>query len=167
MLSARQRDAAKRHHIHLFYDVADNNEGVLSNLPIGGNVVRADIVKVIDFRFWNKFIYLNYLHAFERNRFKLLVSNFYVVALGNFIAFDDVRRFHLLARLPVHLAIADAVARFFIYLVEPDFFAFPRRWEILDGAGHEGQTQKALPICAQGHAELLQDASPLQFTTSV
>src|SRR5262249_13525337 len=71
------------------------------------------------------------------------------------IALDDLVWANLFAGVLIHLAIADAVARFLVDLIEADFLALAGRGEKLNRTRHQGKAQEALPVRARGHETLL------------
>src|SRR5262249_33649568 len=64
----------------------------------------------------------------------------------------------------VDLAIADAVARFPIDLVEADLLALAGSREKLNRAGHERKAQKTFPVRMRGHGALLHNRTDHQST---
>src|SRR5262249_5401025 len=155
VLAACEDDAADRNHVLFFDDVADNGESVLPHFAVGRYVVRSDVIEFVDFGLRHEFVDLDRPGALEGDRFELVVVNLDILALGDLIALDDVFGFNFFTGVLVDPAIADAIAGLFIDLVETDLLALAGGGEKLDRAGHEGKTQKALPIGARGHEQLL------------
>ena len=112
VLAAGEHHAAERHHLHLFDDVADDDEGVLPDLAVGRDVIGADAVKLVDLglRGTNSSISM-VLVLSSAIDFNLLVGDLDILALGDLVALDDLVGGDLLAGLGVDLAVADAVAR--------------------------------------------------------
>jgi hypothetical protein len=155
VLAAGEHHAADRHHLHLFDDVADHHKGVLSSLAIRRDVIRTDVVEVVDFRLRDEFVDLDGLGALERNRGKFILVDLDVMTFLDLVALDDLVRRDFLAGPFIDLAIANAIARLAIELIEADLVAICRRRENLYGTGHQRKTQEALPIGTRGHDKLL------------
>src|SRR4029079_14030600 len=80
-----------------------------------------------------------------------------VIARPLFLAAYDVVPLDLAAGLGVDLAVLDAVAGLPVDLVEVDFFALGGRRKKRDRARAQRKPEKAFPVGARGHAELLEE----------
>jgi hypothetical protein len=155
VLAAGQHDAADRDHLHLLYDVADDHEGVLADIAVWSDIVRTDVVELVDFAPRHELVDIDRLGAFERDRFQFLVGDLDILAFGDFVSLDDLLRRDFLAALGVDLAVADAVAGGAVDLIETDLLALGGRREQGYRARNQRKPQIAFPISTRGHDTLL------------
>jgi len=73
--------------------------------------------------FGHELVDLNRALAFERDCFELFWTDFDVLALADFVAFDDVVAFDLITRLRIDLAILDPIAGVLIDLMKADLLS--------------------------------------------
>ena len=68
-----------------------------------------------------------------------------VLALADFVPFDDVGGVHLVGGFGIDLPVLDAIAGIFVDLMEADLFSLGGRRKQRDGARDEGQLEVAFP----------------------
>jgi len=127
------------------------HESVPADLAVGRDVVRTDVVKLVDLGFRHELVDLDRLRTFERDGLQFVVRDLDVFALGDFVALDDLVRRDFLAGLLVHLAVADAVAGLAVDLVEADLLALGRGGIKGDRTRDQRQSQISLPVCTRCH----------------
>ena len=76
--------------VHAGNDVADYNKRILSSIPLGSDIIGAQMIEIIDLLFWHEFVDFNNVLTFERDRFELIVCYLDVFALADLVGFDDV-----------------------------------------------------------------------------
>ena len=91
--------------------------------------VRHDVIGIVEVEF--VYLVLGYelididdALALDRDCFQFLGRKLDVVTLRDLVAFDDVSGLEFLAGISIHLFVFDAVAGFFVQLMEADLFAF-------------------------------------------
>jgi hypothetical protein len=75
VLPAGQRDSTECDHVHFADGVADDRKGILSNLTIGGDVIRRVDVAIIDLVSWNELINVDGPRALDLHSLKFFVLN--------------------------------------------------------------------------------------------
>ena len=70
--------------------VSNDRESLLTNLAIGGNVVRRIDIPLIELTFWNKSVNIDGARALDLYGLYLLILNNHVLALGDLIAAHHV-----------------------------------------------------------------------------
>jgi len=93
------------------------------------------------------------MRAFQRDIIELVFLEQDILALVDLVALDAVFRLDRVAGLRVHHLLADSVAGFPVNDVEPDALARGCRGVQRDGAGHQRQFEKTLPIGARRHSD--------------
>ena len=86
-----------------------------------------------------------------RDRLELFARHFDIFAFSELIAFDDVGLLDVIAGFSINFTVADAVAGFFVELMEADFLALGCRRVERDRARNEGKLEITLPISTRGH----------------
>ena len=150
VLAGRQHHAAERHHALLPDGVADDTECLLTGLAIGDDVVGTVDVEIVDLIAWNELVDADDTGRLNIDRLEVLVGDL-DVTVARLLALHDLVGLHHVARLGVDLLHLDAMAGRLVDLVEVDFLGFRSGGVEQDRAGHEGKTQVALPVGAQGH----------------
>ena len=102
-------EAADCDHFHLFDHLANDRECINTRLPIRRDVVGTDVVELVDFFAPDELVYLDRPSALQRWRLKLPIRDLDVLALGDFVTFDDVIGGDLFTYLLINPALADAV----------------------------------------------------------
>src|SRR3982074_772883 len=154
MLAAGQHDPAERYTVHAGNDIPDYDKSILSNVPRRGDVVRAQIIEIINLLLRHEFVDFNNVPTFERDRFELIVCNLDVFALADLVGFDDIVIVDRFARLRVDLQVTNTMAGSLIDQVKPDLVALCRCGIERNWALHKRQPEIALPIRTWGHSEL-------------
>ena len=113
MFAARQYDPTDGDHVHFGNRVANDREGVLPNLAIGGEVVRGVDIAVVDLTARNELIDFDRPRAFDLHGIDFLVFNNEVLAFRNLIPARCVFSGDNVAGLGIDVLLLQAVARFF------------------------------------------------------
>ena len=151
MLAVSQHHPPDRYHIHLANSLPDHGEGVVANLAVRTEIVRADNVAGVDFFALHELIDLDGPRGFQRDVFELFLGHLDVGVGVDFEGLDDVLVRHFLAGVGVHARVLDAVAGVPVDLVEADLFGIGRGRIERDGTGDERKAQKAFPVGARCH----------------
>src|SRR5260370_23731824 len=102
----------------LFADgLTDDRKRLLADLAIRRDIVRIADVEFIDLRLGHKFIDIDGALALNRDGLELFRLQLDVLVFGDLVAFDDIRLLDVVARLSIHLAVANAIAGLFIELI--------------------------------------------------
>jgi hypothetical protein len=96
---------------------------LLADLAVGYDVIRITHIDFVDLRLGDELVNFDCALTLDGNRLKFFGVELDVFALSDFVALDDVGLLDLIAGLGVHFSVADAIARFFIELMETDFFS--------------------------------------------
>src|SRR5262249_55892100 len=104
-----------------------------------------------DLRLRHELVDLDGARALDGDGLELLGLELDILALADFVAFDDVGRVDILLGLRVHFAVFDAVAGVLIDLMKADFFALAARGKQRDRTRDERQFEVAFPIRTRGH----------------
>jgi len=146
MLSARQHDPAERYTAHAGNDVADYYKSLRSSVPFGSDIIRAQMIEIIDLLLRHEFDDFNSVLTFQRDRLELIVCYFDVFALADLVGFNDIVIVNRFARLSVDLQVTNAMAGPFLDQVESDLVALGRCGIERNWALHRRQLERALPI---------------------
>ena len=156
VFSAGQHDAPDRDLVHIAYRLANDRKGVVPDLPVGTEVVRADQVTGIDLGFLDELVDLDRTGGFQRDLFELLLGDLDEGVLVEHVALDDILVWDLVAGVGVDLQVLDPMAGLPIELVEADLLALGGGRVEGNRTGDEGQTEETLPVGAGGHYAKLQ-----------
>jgi len=111
-------------------------------------------IAAVDVGSGNEFVDLDGASRFQRNVVEFVLRHLDVGIGVDLVALHDVFVGDFLAGIGVDLRIFDAMAGLAVDLVEGDLLGVRRRRVQGDGARHERQAQKTLPIGAGGHGLL-------------
>jgi hypothetical protein len=127
VLAAREHDAADGDQLHLFDHLANDDESVLANLAVRRDVIRTNVVKLVDLVSWDKLVDVYSLCALQRYGFQLLIGDFDILSFADLVALNDMSGRDFLARAFIHFVVADPIACLLIKLVEADLLALAGR----------------------------------------
>jgi hypothetical protein len=112
-----------------------------ADFTIRDDVVGIPEIEIIDFFFRYELVDVDHADAFNCYRFELFRRQLDVLAFLNFVSLNNVCLFDLLSAVLVDLAIANAVTRSLVELMETDFLAFGSCREKCNGTGDEGKAR--------------------------
>ena len=107
--------------------LADDRERLLTDFAVRHDVIGVAQIKLVDLATRHEFLDVDDPLAFDRDRLEFLRLDLDIFAFGDLVALDDVGVIDFVAGVGVDLFVANAVAGFFVDLVEADFFPLGRR----------------------------------------
>jgi hypothetical protein len=128
VLARCEHDLADCDHTLLANGFPDHGKCLLSNLAVGGDIVRAVQIQFIDFVLWHELIDVDCPLALDGDRFQFLGVELDVLALADLVPLDDVGRLDLVPGLRINPTEFDAVAGALVELMEADLFALRGGW---------------------------------------
>ena len=123
VFSARQHNPTDGDHVHFGNRIANDREGVLSNLAVGSDVVGGVDIAVVDLAARNELIDFDGPGAFDLHGIDLLVFDDEVLTLRDFEPAGRVLSGHNVASLGIDVLLFQSVAGFSVDPIEAHLFA--------------------------------------------
>ena len=158
VLAVGQHHAPDRDLVHLADGLADDGEGVMSDLAVRSEIVGADQVARVDLAAVDELVDLDGPGRFQRDVLEFVLRHLDEGVGVDLVALDDVLVGDLLAGVGVDLGVLDAVAGLPVELVERDLLGFRRGRIQRDGTVDERKAQEAFPVSAGGHGTRYSEA---------